>query len=30
MTNINLTQLAQDPTSLLDRVEAGERIIATP
>lgn len=27
MTNVNLAQLAQDPTSLLDRVEAGESII---
>jgi antitoxin (DNA-binding transcriptional repressor) of toxin-antitoxin stability system len=27
MTNINLAQLAQDPTSLLDRVEAGESIV---
>ncbi len=27
MTNINLAQLAQDPVSLLDRVEAGERIV---
>jgi len=27
MTNINLAQLAQDPVSLLDRVEAGESII---
>ena len=27
MANINLAQLVQDPTSLLDRVEAGERII---
>jgi len=27
MTNINVTQLAQDPTSLLDRIEAGGRII---
>jgi len=27
MTNINLAQLAQDPVSLLDRVEAGESIV---
>ena len=27
MTNINLTQLAQDPSSLIDRVEAGESIV---
>ena len=27
MTNINLAQLVEDPTSLLDRVEAGESII---
>lgn len=27
MTNINLAQLAQEPVSLLDRVEAGESII---
>ena len=27
MTNINLAQLAQDPVTLLDRVEAGESII---
>jgi antitoxin (DNA-binding transcriptional repressor) of toxin-antitoxin stability system len=27
MTNINLAQLAQDPVSLLDRVEAGETFV---
>ena len=27
MTNISLAQLAQDPTSLLDRVETGESIV---
>lgn len=27
MTNVNLAQLTQDPTSLLDRVEAGESIV---